>query len=110
MGRKKVCLSCKLCFNREVTFDTEKVHLCPQCGKSMKLLPHRFRPPKKTDKKAWQLASFLIDNGFSYQHIYQVGSNEFIKSKYDNYIPYPKNLKDAKEFVEQYKMYSKRKA
>jgi hypothetical protein len=73
----------------------------------MKLLPHRFRPPKKADSKGWQLVVFLIDNGFTYQHIYQVGKSELIKGKYDNYVPYPENLRDAKEFIEQYKKYAK---
>jgi hypothetical protein len=50
----------------------------------MRLLNQRFRPPKKADKKGWQLV-------------------EYFKTPYDNYIPYPKNLRDAKEFVEKYK-------
>lgn len=107
MGHKKVCLSCRLCLNREICFDADKVLICPQCGKPLKLLPHRFRPPKKADSKGWQLVVFLIDNGFTYQHIYQVGKSELIKGKYDNYVPYPKNLRDAKEFIEQYKKYAK---
>ena len=72
----------------------------------MKLLPHRFRPPKKTDLKGWQLTSFLIDNGFRYQHIYQVGKNDFFRTKYNNYTPYPKNIREAKEFIEQYKLHA----
>lgn len=69
----------------------------------MKLLPHRFRPPKKTDRKGWELTSFLIDHGFPYQHIYQIGKSELVKGKSDNYVPYPKNIRDAKEFIEQHK-------
>ncbi|SEN82813.1 hypothetical protein SAMN05192574_104280 [Mucilaginibacter gossypiicola] len=41
------------------------------------------------------------------QHIYQVGKSELIKGKYNNYVPYPKNMRDAKAFVEQYKEYAK---
>ena len=74
----------------------------------MTLLPHRFRPPKKSDSKGWQLTSFLINNGFTYQHIYQIGKNELVKGKYDNYVPYPKSIRDAKEFIVQYKKYSRK--
>jgi len=110
MGSKKVCLSCRFSLSREITLDSKRVFLCPQCRKPMKLLPHRFRPPRKTDLKAWELVGFLIQNGFPYQHIYQIGSTELVKSKYNNYTPYPKNLRDAKEFIEQNKMYSKKKS
>jgi len=73
----------------------------------MLILPHRFRPPKKTDLKGWQLTRFLIDNGFPYHHIYQVGKSELVKYKDNNYVPYPKNMRDAKEFIAQYKTHAK---
>lgn len=69
----------------------------------MLLLPHRFRPPKKNDDKGWELVNYLIENGFRFQHIYQLGSDDYNKKLTDNYISYPKNLRDAKEFVEKYK-------
>lgn len=103
MGHKKVCLSCRLCFNRNFAYNSEQKYPCPHCGIPMRLLNQRFRPPKKSDNKGWQLVGFLIENGFPFQHIYQIGKNEYFKTPYDNYIPYPKNLRDAKEFVEKYK-------
>lgn len=30
-----------------------------------------------------------------------------MKGKYDNYVPYPKSIRDAKEFIEQNKKFSK---
>ncbi|RFZ91794.1 hypothetical protein D0C36_10090 [Mucilaginibacter conchicola] len=72
----------------------------------MKLLPHRFRPPGKTDLKGWQMISFLIENGFKFQHIYQVGKNELSKTRHDNYTPYPKNMREAREFIVQYKKHA----
>lgn len=69
----------------------------------MLILPHRFRPPKKAHKKQWELVKFMIDNGFYYQHIYQKDSSELVSKRYENYIPYPKNLREAKKFVIQYK-------
>ena len=53
MGHKKVCLDCKISFNREFDNGLELTYPCPECGKSMTLLPHRFRPPKKTDENKW---------------------------------------------------------
>jgi len=70
----------------------------------MTLLPHRFRPPKKSEEKKWETVKFLIDNGFYYQHIYETVTktiNGF--TKYENLVPYPDNIRDAKEFVERYK-------
>jgi hypothetical protein len=70
----------------------------------MILLPHRFRSPKKSEDKKWETIKFLIDNGFYFQHIYENVTktvNGFIK--FENLVPYPKNMRDAKEFVEKYK-------
>ena len=89
--------------NRPFDSGSELKYPCPKCGKPMLLLPHSFRPPKKTDEKAWQLVNYLIQNGFRYQHIYQEGSDEYHGKITDNYISYPKNLRDAKEFVQKYK-------
>jgi predicted RNA-binding Zn-ribbon protein involved in translation (DUF1610 family) len=108
MGHKKVCLLCRLCLNRDIADSPEQKYICPQCGQVMQRLSHRFRPPKKSEDKAWQLVSFLINNGFPFQHIYQVGKNEYLKTRYDNYIPYPKNLREAKEFVEKHKIQAKK--
>ena len=107
MGHKKVCLDCKLIFNRSFDFGSDLTYPCPECQKSMILLPHRFRPPKKSDEKGWQLVKFLIDNGFYFQHIYQDGSDELNKNLTNNYISYPKNSREAKEFVLKYKNHAR---
>ena len=70
----------------------------------MTLLPHRFKPPKKTEDKKWETVKFLIEHGFYYQHIYKkVETTENGNIVYENYAKYPENLKDAIEFVEKYK-------
>jgi hypothetical protein len=69
---------------------------CPDCGSLLTRLTHRFRPPKKLDKKAWETAKFLVDEGFAYQYIYD---DEIIQT----YVPYPETMKEAKEFVVKYK-------
>lgn len=98
MGHKKVCLDCKISFNREFDSGSEPTYPCPECGKSMTLLPHRFRPPKKTDENKWEVVKFLIDNGFYYQHISEPTTIDKTK-----YVEYPDNLREAKEFVIKYK-------
>ena len=98
MGHKKVCLDCKISFNREFDSGSELTYPCPECGKSMTLLPHRFRPPKKTDENKWEVVKFLIDNGFYYQHISEPTTIDNTK-----YVEYPDNLREAKEFVIKYK-------
>lgn len=103
MGHKKVCLDCRESLNLDVSDYSAEKYPCAKCGKQMTLLPHRFRPPKKTDDKGWELVSFLIKNGFPFQHIYQEGSSEYFKKSTDNYVTYPQNIRDAKEFILKYK-------
>jgi len=84
MGHKKLCIDCKLCLNRE--FDdgsNELTYPCPNCQEGMILLPHRFRPPKKSDDQKWKVVEYLLNQGFRYEHIGET---------------VPENLRDAKEF------------
>lgn len=107
MGHKKVCLECRVTLNRPFDDGTDQVYLCPECGKPMKLLPHRFRPPKKSEDKKWETVEFLIENGFHFQHIYE--NIEMKKQNFPSqkYVVYPDNIKQAKEFVEKYKKQAK---
>jgi hypothetical protein len=98
MGHKKVCLDCKVTFNRDFDSGSELTYPCPECGEPMTLLPHRFRPPKKNDDKKWEIVKLLVDNGFYYQRISDPAS---IDKK--EYVKYPDNLREAKEFVTRYK-------
>ncbi len=103
MGYKSVCVNCRKSFNRSIEKEINKFFSCPECGNTMTLLSHRFRPPKKSDEKKWEVVKFLIDKGFYYQHINKLVDDE--KSEYDNneFAKYPLNLKDALIFVEKYK-------
>lgn len=67
----------------------------------MAMLSHTFRPPVKTDDKAWDLVKFLWQNGFCFQHIYDEDIDN--KSNAKKYVTYPKNMAEAKEFVLKYK-------
>lgn len=103
MGHKKVCLECRITLNRPFDSGTEQTYPCPECGNPMTLLPHRFRPPKKSEDKKWETVKFLIDNGFYYQHIYEKTETKNKTASYHNYVAYPDNIRDAEEFVEKYK-------
>jgi len=99
MGYKKVCLTCKLSFNQSLNIGSDAVYTCANCGNSMHLLTHRFRPPRKDDSKGWEVVDFLITNGFYYQHIFKI-ENDILTNVYEDY---PVKLAEAKEFVEKYK-------
>ena len=103
MGHKKVCLDCSISFNRDYDGDSEIIYPCPECGKPMTLLPHRFRPPKKTDYKKWATVKFLVSKGFYYQHIWEPELHNGKIIGFIGYVKYPDNLRDAKEFVLKYK-------
>ena len=103
MGHKKVCLECRLTLNRPFDPGSELPNPCPTCGKTMTLLPHRFRPPKKSENKKWDAVRFLIEKGFFYQHIYETISTKNGSSTSQISVEYPDNIRDAKDFVEKYK-------
>jgi len=96
MGHKNVCFKCRKSQNLGSNFDNIRKSKCPECGVIMKLMPHRFRPPKKQDEKKWEVVKYLVSEGFEYQHILD---DEIINT----YVPYPETMNQAKEFVEKYK-------
>jgi hypothetical protein len=57
----------------------------------------RFRPPKKSDDKQWEKVQFLVKNGFNFQKVYRIEGSVWHREKY------PKNLNEAKKFVEKFK-------
>jgi len=104
MGYKNVCLDCRKTFSLGTDFTKFRESKCPDCGKIMTFVSYRFRSPKIADDKKWQTTRFLIENGFKYHHIYKtirISANG-VKS-YENFVKYPENMRDAKEFVNLYK-------
>lgn len=103
MGYKNVCLTCRKAFNRPLNTDTLRIFKCPECGEPTVSLSHRFRPPTKDDLASWATVKLLVENGFTYDHIYlKIEEKNGVKS-YTGYAKYPENLRDAKEFIEKYK-------
>ena len=83
MGYKSVCLSCRKAFSQGTDFTKfQSDKLCPDCGKSMAFLSQRFRPPKKTDDKKWEVVIFLVEKGFYYDHIWKKIQN----GVYEGYV------------------------
>ena len=104
MGYKNICLDCRKTFSLGTDFTKFRDSNCPNCGNKMTFVSHRFRPPKITDIKKWETVGYLVENGFRYHHIYKnisVSPNG-LKS-YSDYVEYPNNMGDAKEFVNKYK-------
>ncbi|MDG1508933.1 MAG: hypothetical protein P8Q53_04045 [Flavobacteriaceae bacterium] len=102
MGYKNVCFDCRKAFNQGSNLSNIRESKCPECGILMKQITHRFRPPKHNDIKKWDVAKFLMKNGFLYQHVWE---KIFRNEKGEiyataNYAKYPESMKEAKEFVE----------
>jgi len=100
---KKLCLTCRKSFNISFEDSILSNFKCPQCGKHAFVVTHRFRPPKVDDKRKWDIVKFLIDNGFSYQHIAIYEPDRHGIKRFVAYVQYPENMLDAIEFVEKYK-------
>ena len=103
MGYKNVCFDCRKAFNQGTDLDKIRESKCPDCGKLMKQVTHRFRPPKQKDLKQWEVAKFLMEKGFLYEHVYKRIYEVRGITVLANYAIYPENMRDAKEFVEKYK-------
>jgi len=108
MGHKVACLECRKAFNIGTDFTNHVSVKCPNCGSSLAIFNHKFRPPKSSDTKAWQVVKFLYDHGFNYQHIEEeiMTNRDGLKTDSGKYVAYPTNMKDALEFVAKYKSQS----
>lgn len=92
------CLKCRKSFKREFNLAKEcpPELVCPDCGGMAHNFGRHFKAPKKRDTKQWQKVQYLFDHGFRFQKI-RIGSG------HHDVVPYPKNLDEAKAFVEKYK-------
>ena len=97
MGDKSVCLNCRMSFSYDMNYDNIISRVCPQCKNKMINVDYKFKAPKKDNIKKWEVIKYLLENGFYFQHIYENNSWENNKI-----VKYPKNIKDAKIFVEKY--------
>jgi len=102
MGHKNACFNCRKAFTMGTDFDNMRQSNCPECGQRMTLMTHRFRPPKKEDDMKWQTVRYLVDNGFTYQRIYEKSETNSEQKIKRISVEYPENLRDAKDFVTKY--------
>ncbi len=101
MAHKKVCLKCRISFSISTNSEIENIKVvnCSHCNEKMAIVHHKFKPPKRNDLKKWKLVELLVKNGFLFQSVYeQISVGVFLK------VDYPKNLIEAKEFVEKHKI------
>ena len=70
----------------------------------MTLLPHLFKPPKRTNTKHCETVKYWVENGFRYQYVHKKFErrNVYIIC-YQGCFVYPDNLIEPNEFVENYK-------
>ncbi|MFD2892816.1 hypothetical protein ACFS5J_12420 [Flavobacterium chuncheonense] len=98
MGYKNICLECRTSYSKGNDYKNHTESNCPQCGKKMILVNHKFKPPKKSETKSWEMVKLLVENGFKFQVVYeQIEKGVYLK------VNYPKNLSEAKEFIKKYK-------
>jgi hypothetical protein len=90
MGAKHVCFTCRHAFN--APYGAVGPTKCPTCSSAIAELSHRFRPPKKREAAKWEVAKYLVDHGFYYQHIYENPWG-------GQFMAYPTTMQEAKEFV-----------
>lgn len=97
MGYKNVCLSCRISFSEGGDYNLfNKERECPECKRRMIFVNQKFKPPKKTDTKAWKVVELLLENSFVFQSVYEKEDKVWIPVKY------PKTLEEAQEFVKKY--------
>lgn len=93
MGYKKVCFQCCKAYSIFTFENFSTEHKCPQCGLKATVLNHKFRAPKLHDKRGWDLAKYLVDHGFLFDHISDNGL----------YVQYPATMEEAEMFIIKYK-------
>lgn len=105
MGYKAVCFACRKAFNYNPDVQKNMEQKCPQCSKVLSLVNHKFKLPRKSDNKSWDVAKYLCENGFPYRHVYKDVSkrNTVDENSSSNYVEYPTTMKEAREFIVAYK-------
>ncbi len=105
MGYKSVCLACKKAYNNYIDLDHHKKEICPDCGETMCFLSHLFKPPKKTDSQKWKVVKYLVENGFNYDHTFEM----ITPGVYKQLGKFPETIKEAEEFIKTFQSNGVRK-
>ncbi|OUJ69400.1 hypothetical protein BXP70_26555 [Hymenobacter crusticola] len=107
MGAKHVCFACRKAVN--VPDGATDPLRCTNCTAELVVLPNRFRPPKQREEDQWATARYLVEHGYCYEHLAPNQFPGWATTKYGNYVQYPVNLWEGKEFVEQYGAFTSRR-
>ncbi len=98
MGYKNVCLDCKISFCIGNDFANLIESNCPNCSTKIISVNQKFKPPKKSDAKAWKTVRLLVENGFRFQSVYEpIQKGVYLK------VNYPNTFAEAETFVKKHK-------
>lgn len=100
MGYKDICLKCRKAFSRGTNYTTPRLEKCVDCGSKTYDVNHKFRPPKKSQIKKWEVVAYLVQNGLRYEYLYKYIEPGVLHQQ--NGI-YPETMREAKELVEKFK-------
>lgn len=104
MGFKLVCTNCQTSFSvGNDGQDIKNTAKCRTCGKPAHILHHKFKPPKKKDKKHWQIIEFLLQNGLDFSSASVPLIDEKNQFWGNLQVDYPQTLEEAKLFVQNIK-------
>jgi len=99
VGYKDVCLNCRKAFNRGTDFNNPQKLKCSDCENETIAVNQKFKPPKKSEIKKWEVVKYLIENGFDYSSVY----SEREKGHFQTIGKLPENMRAAKELVNKIK-------
>lgn len=71
------CFDCRKSFAKEPVARNMPPRKCPECAKPMIDMGAYFEPPRKLNKKRWEIMKILADNGYKFR---SEGSKSYIKT------------------------------
>lgn len=83
------CFTCRKSFKRKEEPGVFE-RACPSCGGVAYRLFQKFKAPRSTDLKHWDVVAYLYQHGFWFQSV--SGCHE-----------YPRTLEEARQFVQKFK-------
>ncbi len=103
-GCHYACLTCRKSFKRNVDLTVDwaeqAIKVCPNCSSNSYNCGRHFKPPQCSDELQWRKVEYLLEHGFWFHHV--------LDEK--EYVPYPKDLKEAQKFVEKYRAQASQEA
>ena len=98
-----VCFACRKSYKKP---KSEEKRLCPECRIPMEVLGRKFSAPKSTNLSQSKKIRYLVEHGFFFQPVYEQredGGGNIL-------VGYPRDLSEAKSFVDKYQKQAKSNA